>query len=286
MMRAGSLARTVRAALWLVPIAALLLYFAWFYVLPEPVNGFRIARSQVTLDIAGPGLLDARNKVTVTTRVAGFLKSIAVDQNDSVDVDQVIAQVDTNNTQIRSQTKGVVVNRNRNVGDFLAPGAPLMEIIDPSTIVVVARFDESVIGIINPGQRATVRFASEPEQNFAGSVLNLGRQVDEETREFRVELTLEKLPVHWAIGQRANVVIEAPSSASTIAIARTAVVRDGGHVGVWISRNDRADWVPLTLGYPAGPLVEVVNGLQEGDVVRPPEGRYRYEPITTKAHAK
>jgi multidrug resistance efflux pump len=37
-----------------------------------------------------------------------------------------------------------------------------MQIVDPGSIVVAARFDEATMDAIRPGQAAAVRFASQP----------------------------------------------------------------------------------------------------------------------------
>jgi HlyD family secretion protein len=377
---------TTKRAFYATLLGILLFYVAWFYVFPTSVEGLRIVPAQVKLDITGPGLVDARNKVTITARIQGFLKTIAVDRNDPVEVGQILAQLESedlfnqltaaqadseaaeravsqarsdeerakataekakldlerkrslvqsriiteadwvateasfrqtqaelarstttidraiaqaasatanvevlkarlNYATIRSPLDGVVVIRDRNVGDLLSPGTSLMQIVDPSTIIISARFDESVMAIIEAGQPATVRFASS-RQDFKGTILRLIRQVDQETREFTVDITLERLPDHWAIGQRANVVIEALSLTPTIAIPQTFILRQNGRVGVWTLRHQRAEWVPLTLGYPAGPLIEVIDGLREGDIVLPNEGRFWLEPITVVSTAK
>jgi HlyD family secretion protein len=370
-----------------VLLGASLCYVGYFYGLPGTVEGHRVAPAAATLDIAGPGLVDARNKVTVTARIQGYLRSIAVDRNDPVSVGEVLAQLESeelvnqlavaradadaadravaearsnqerakaiaekarsdferrrglaqnriitegdwvateatfrqtqaelarsatmidraiaqaasaaanvkvlsarlNDATIRSPLNGVVVMRDRNVGDLLSPGTPLMQIVDPSTIIISARFDESAMGAVETGQLAIVRFASAPDKEFRGEVLRLIRQVDQETREFSVDITLQSLPSHWALGQRANIVIKAQSPTTIITVPKVLITRQSGRVGVWTLRDGRADWAPLTLGYPAGTSVEVVRGLREGDVVLPPEGRYWLEPVAIAGEGK
>ena len=366
---------------------ALIAYLFYYYLFPHLVDGLHIVSAPVTLDIAGPGLLDARNKVTVTARIQGHIKSIRVDRNDPVKVGEVLAELDAEDvanqliaaradaeaatqvvlearadrdranaiaakaksdldrkrelaekgtiaqadwiateavfrqTQaelahaqttiertiaqaaseeakvkvlqvrlseaiIRSPLDGVVVDRNRNVGDLLSPGTPLMQLVDPTSIIISARFDKSAMGTIAPEQTATVHFASLPSVDFKGKVLRVIRQVDQETREFSVDITLDHLPAHWALGQRANVVIGASSSVPLIVIPQSFIARQNGRVGVWIFQNGRADWIPVTLGYPAGNEIQVVTGLHVDDIVLPPADRYFGEPIRSDGRSK
>jgi HlyD family secretion protein len=334
----------------------------------------------VALEIAGPALLDARNKVTITARIQGYLKTIKVDRNDTVKTGEVLAELESadlanqlaaaeadakaaesaiaearsdqqrasalaerarqdynrkaalrdkqiiteadwsateatfHQTQadlarsgttiakataqsasaeanvnllkvrlsyatIKSPLDGIVVSRDRNVGDLLSPGTSLLQLVDPDTIILSARLDESAMGAIGPGQVATVHFASMPTEDFQGIVLRVIRLVDQETREFTVDITMDQLPNHWALGQRANVIIQAPSTTPTIAIPQNLITRRNGRVGVWKLNGSSAEWTVIDLGYPSGDAVQVVSGLNPGDVVLQPEGTYWLMPV-------
>lgn len=340
-----------------------------------------------TVQITGPGLLDAINKVIVTARIQGFLLFIGADRNDEVKQGRMLAELSSSdlrnqlavaqadaqaaksaiaeaesdreraaatltkatqdfnrrtalvklnvvseaeftNSQaalreaqanhakastavervtaqaasaaanvnvlqakladatIRSPINGVVTSRERNVGDLLSPGATLMQIIDPASIVVSARFDESAMAAVRPGQHAEVRFTSDPDRIVEGEVLRLIRQVDQETREFSADITLHGLPKNWAIGQRATVTVEAQYPSFLMAIPKDYVARRDGRPGVWLSRGSRAVWVPVALGYLSGSSIEIKHGLQVGDVVLDPGGRYYLEPVALNGPSK
>ncbi|WP_170240819.1 efflux RND transporter periplasmic adaptor subunit [Rhodoligotrophos appendicifer] len=354
---------------------------AGWYLLPSSVPAFIVQQRMMGLEMTGPGLLDATNRVTITARIQGFLTAINVDRNDTVTQGQVLATLESadlenqlvaakataesaqrsiaeaQSTQQRasisldkakrdydrrlplfksktlsesefsvvetlykeaqadltrastsiqraqaeaaaadanvkvlesrlaeatilSPLNGTVVFRDRNVGDLLTPGATLMQIVDPATIVVSARLDESAMGAIKPGQSASVTFASEVGRTFDGKVLRLSRQVDQETREFTADITLDELPKNWAMGQRTNVAIQGESPAASIAVPQTYITRRDNRAGVWVNRSGRAHWVPVSLGYLSGTDVQITHGLAEGDAVLEPDGRYPYEPIS------
>jgi len=361
-------------------IAAVIGCGLYFYLIPTKVPGIVIEAKPVTLEMRGPALLDANNKVTVTARIQGFMKSVNVDKNDPVSENQVLAQIYSedvasqlaaaqadaraaelavaetranseslraiadksradydrkrglltnatisqadwtateaafkqatadlarasiaidralaqktsadanveslrarlNDATIRSPLDGIVVQRYRNVGDLLSPGVVLMDIIDPKTVILTARLDESVMGAVRPGQSVTARFAAEQARQFKGSVWRLIRKVDQETREFEIHVTLDELPSTWALGQRATVTIEAVSPTATIAIPQDLIARRQGRVGVWKSADGRAEWVPVNLGYPSGKSIQIVSGLEPGDIVVQPKGRFDYQPL-------
>ena len=370
----------VKGAVAFICVAVPIGYVVHTYVLPKSTVGIRVTVAPVALEIAGPALLDARNRVTMTARIQGFLKAVNVDRNDVVKIGDALAELDSSDlanqlaaaeadakavessiaeaqsdrtraaalaekakqdynrkinlhanqiiseadwsateaaylqTQadlarstttiakataqsasaeanvkllrvrlsyatIKSPLNGVVVSRDRNVGDLLSPGTSLMQLVDPSSIILSARLDESAMGAIGPGQVATVHFASTPNDDFKGTVLRVIRLVDQETREFSLDIVLDQLPSHWALGQRASVVIKAPSLTPTIAIPQNLITRRNGRVGVWRLKNGFAEWALVDLGYPSGDDVQIVNGLNAGDVVLEPEAVYSRMPV-------
>lgn len=369
-----------RLAILLVLATAAGAAIAYWYVLPTKVAYHEARPRMMSLDINGPGLLDAVNRVVVTSRIQGFLKSIEVDRNDPVKKGQVLARLESVDLEnqlavavaeasaagrtvketesdrdratamfdrakieferrttlartnvispaelttaeanfkqaeadlarsessierakaqflsrqanvkvleakfaeatITAPLDGVVISRERNPGDLLAPGVNLMQVVELSTIIVSARFDESARTTIKAGQPARISFAADPARVWTGHVLRLSRQVDQETREFTADITLDALPESWAMGQRANVAVEAQSPASVIGIPEHFIARRDGRAGVWLARNGRAEWIPVALGYASGSNIEISRGLKTGDVVLAPAGRYAFQPV-------
>ncbi|ORE98152.1 efflux RND transporter protein [Aurantimonas sp. 22II-16-19i] len=173
-------------------------------------------------------------------------------------------------TTVRAPFDGVVIAREQNAGNIATPGAPIVEIVDPSTIVLKARFDESAIASVEPGQKVDLRFVSQPGEIIPGHVLRLSRQVDTETREFTVDVAPDELPRNWAIGQRGTAVIAVEVKADVISVPSRDIVRRDGQAGVWTLFEGRASWIPVELGEIGGSLVEIRSGLREGDVVLSP----------------
>jgi len=358
----------------------------YFYVLRSEVSYYVVNRDSAAVEMTGPGILDATNKVVITSRISGFLNSIDVDRNDAVTVGRVLAELDAkdiqsqldgaladvevaksavveargnrakakaqldkaqsdlarrrglssgivsaveietleitvrqaqaeydrsaaveqgagarvavataqagvlqhkrNEAQIRSPLNGVVVSRDRSVGDLLTPGVQLFQIVDPKSIVIATRLDESIMSLIEPGQSAEVRFTSDPAQTISAKVMRVNRVVDPETREFIVELTPDRLPRNWALGQRAYVAIQAVLPPGIAVVPLAFVARRDGRVGVWQSILGRAAWLPIEAGNVSGNYLQVFNGVTAGDYILDPRGRYRFEAVTVKGHSE
>jgi len=354
--------------------------FVYLFLIPSRVAQHTVTSGSVQIGIVGPGILDATNKVTITSRIPGFLNSLKVERNDVVTIGQTLAELDAKDirsqlegaladvdaaknavveavgnrdkakaalekasrdhvrrralssgvvsqaeletseiavrqatadyersvaigeksraqvrvaaaaanvmqhkldeAQIRSPLNGVVVSRDRSVGDLLTVGVQLAQLVDPESIVISTRLDESVMAMIEPGQSAKVNFTSDPLQAIDAKVMRVGRSVDPETREFIVDLSPERLPRNWALGQRAHVSIQVPLPPDSIVLPLSLVSRRDGRPGVWRLLVGRAVWSSIETGAISGTYIQVLQGVKPGDVILDPKGRYTLEAVS------
>ncbi|WP_421995324.1 efflux RND transporter periplasmic adaptor subunit [Reyranella sp.] len=205
---------------------------------------------------------------------AGAAVDAAIAQEKAAAATVRVAEAQIEETIVRAPFFGIVVSRDRNPGDLMTPGAPIVQIVDPSTLVLTARFDESVMATVRPGQASHVRFSAQPDRPIAGRILRLGRQVDVETREFTVDITLEERPLNWAIGQRGTATVVTGVHRQALSVPEQAIVRRDGKPGLWVARGGRARWRPVELGESGGRHVEIRAGISNGDTVLAPDGAF------------
>lgn len=186
---------------------------------------------------------------------------------------------------VRAPFAGVVSVRNRNVGDVLTAGASIMEIVDPASIVITARFDESAIASIHPGQSARIRFPATPDKPLSGHVLRLGREVDPETREFTVDIVADRLPPNWALSQRATVEILLAAQPGVLVVPAAFIVPDKDGPSVWVAEGGRARRRTVSLAQGDGPDRAVRSGLKPGDVLVLPDDAYAMMPVSRRSAA-
>jgi HlyD family secretion protein len=167
---------------------------------------------------------------------------------------------------------GLVVRREREVGDVVVPGTTLMTVVATDTLWISAWVDESAVAAIAVGQPARIVLRTEPDTPRVGTVLRVGREVDRESREFLVDVQISDPPAQWAIGQRAEVYIRTAAAEGVVSLPwRLLLTRDGVE-GVWLDDHGRAVWRPLSLGLRGLEAVAVTAGLAAGDVVIIPVG--------------
>jgi HlyD family secretion protein len=170
-------------------------------------------------------------------------------------------------TRILSPFDGWVVRRDREIGDIVVPGTSIFLLVSPKEMWISAWVDESSMAGLNTGQSARVAFRSEPKNPYSGKVVRVGKEVDRETREFRVEVGVDTLPTNWAVGQRAEVYIEKARKSEVLTIPLKAVVWQKGKSGVYVAVNGRAWWKEVLTGLQGIDKVEITQGLSKGDIV-------------------
>ena len=219
--------------------------------------------------------LAARRQAEADLTRAGRAVEQAEAERDAATARIAVARAQLDDSVLRAPISGVVVSRTRHVGEMLSPGSELLHIVDPTSLVLTARLDESAIAAVLPGQAAQVTF-SRAENAIPGHVLRLGREVDQETREFEIDIALDTLPSNWALGQRgmARIVIERRGPVLTVPASFLAW-RDG-HPGVWVASHARARWREVTLGAAGTQRVEIRRGLDAGQTILKPGELYPF----------
>jgi len=170
-------------------------------------------------------------------------------------------------TRVRSPYDGLIVRRDRDPGDVVIPGSSLLQLISTNEIWISAWVDETAMSQLSTGQTARVIFRSDPSATYEGVVARLGRQTDRETREFLVDVQVAELPGNWTVGQRGEVYIETARKSSALVIPSDFLAWRGGKPGVFVDRSGKARWVGVSLGIRGQAVVEVLQGLNEGEQV-------------------
>ena len=135
-------------------------------------------------------------------------------------------------TRIVAPMAGVVIQRLGEVGNTVVPGTPLLKIVDPKSLWVATRVDESVVGRVQPGQTASIRLRSG--EVLPGKVARIARQSDAATRELDVHVAFDSVPQRFAIDQEAEVSIGVGEDRG-ILVPLSALARDkAGREGVFV----------------------------------------------------
>jgi HlyD family secretion protein len=167
-------------------------------------------------------------------------------------------------TRVTAPFAGLIVHRYAEPGQTVSPGTPLFRLIDPSTLWVVMRVDESQSGAVKVGQAARIKLRTGAE--IRGHVARIGLQSDTTTRELEVDVALDKTPQRYAIDEEALVAIRTGEAKGAVFPA-SAVLRQGTQTGVLRVAGGRAVFTPIELGTVASGKAVATSGLQPGALV-------------------
>ncbi len=200
-------------------------------------------------------------------------------------VDQSRAQVeqaeeDIRNATIRSPIDGVVLSRDREVGDavssilVMGAGATLiMTVGDLSEVYVKGKVDESDIGKVYLGQPARITVESYKNQRFTGKVTKMspmGVEKDHVTTfEVRVSISNESRKLMADMTANAEIMLEEHRGVLTIPEGAVIYKKDRSNA-VEIPDPEQKTGkrrVPVTLGISNGSRTEILKGLTEGQQV-------------------
>lgn len=173
-------------------------------------------------------------------------------------------------TVVTAPFDGLIVKRHREAGDVAVPGSPVLTLISTDELWISAWVDETQMSKIDQGQAAQVVFRSDADRSYPGTVARLGREADRETREFIVDVRVLELPDSWAVGQRAEAYIKVGTRNDVVVLPADLLLTRNGASGVFIAIEGHAVWRPLRLGFRQRGIVEVLDGINEGDVIVTP----------------
>lgn len=168
------------------------------------------------------------------------------------------------NTEVKAPADGIVSRRNARIGAMgTSTGQPMFRIIQNGDVELDAEVVETEIAHIKVGQKAFVTVPGIEETK--GTVRLVSTEVDTTTRLGRVRIFLGQKP-EFRLGAFARGRIETATSHG-LAVATAAVTFDPAGPYVQRVNGDKIEKLPIKTGLITGELVEVLSGLNEGDVI-------------------
>jgi HlyD family secretion protein len=166
--------------------------------------------------------------------------------------------------EVKAPADGIVSRRMARVGGYAAGAAePMFRIVAKAEVELDAEVVETRLAAIGIGQKARVEVAGLGE--VAGTVRLVSPEVDKSTRLGRVRIFLGDNP-GLRVGAFGRANIETATS-SGLAVPAAAVLYGPGGPTVQVVRGNRVETRAIKVGLAAGALVEVRDGLADGDLV-------------------
>ena len=195
---------------------------------------------------------DTLSKTTMTAPMAGIITALPVEEGE-------VAVIGTMNN----------------------PGTKLLTIADMSVVEAVMEVDETDVPNVKVGQRATVTIDAYPNKTFNGLVTEVGSSPmvgvtgGQDAVNFEVKIQIENPPAGVRPGFSASADIITGTRPKSLAIPIQALVvrekkegeKSKDEEGVYVHKDGKAQFAPITTGLAGETSIEVVRGLSDGQQI-------------------
>jgi HlyD family secretion protein len=218
--------------------------------------------------------------------------SIASQQSIHYQIDQAQASLQSSMDNLRktaynSPIDGIITSLRIEEGEIAMigtmnnPGTVLMIIADLSVMEVEVEVDETDVIGIKIGHQAEVRIDALPDQTVGGKVTEIGSSAlqkltsSQESKDFKVIITLENPPENLKPGLSASADITTAEKKDVLAVPISALVlrekeeeekkkNEEQEEGVYVIENSRVKFFPVEKGIMGEMMIEIISGLEEG----------------------
>ncbi len=179
-----------------------------------------------------------------------------------------LAQARLERMRILAPFDGIVGIRNVSVGDYVKDGAELVNLEDISSLKVDFRLPEIHLQQLRTGQSLEVGTDTLPGERFAATVRAIDPLVDAQGRAVLVRAALANPDGRLRPGVFARVRLTLAERSEVVVVPEEALMpMPGGDTFVYRVVDGLAQRVAVRIGVRRDARVEIVEGLQAGDVV-------------------
>lgn len=171
------------------------------------------------------------------------------------------------NSVITAPVAGRVNARHVEEGEMAGPAMPVVTLLRQGPEVVEFEVTEAHVNYLSPGQELPVRIRAATENNLQGRVKTVSLAADPRTRSYQARVEIISGQAAVRPGMTAAIDIPIERKTGVIAVPLSAVLERGGRNIAFVVKDNRAEIRELSLGAADHQTVEVVAGLNEGELL-------------------
>ena len=247
----------------------------WIEKLHVPAEGDRVEAGQPLFELYSPKLVNAQEEYVQALRNNNTLLmdasrdrllslGISADQ-----IDQLQTQEDVKQHVVFNAPQAGIVSRLKiREGEYVKPSQTVLEIVDLSTVWVIAEIFEAQADWVKKGQRVDATLPYLPGKSWPGMVDYVYPSLDPATRSLKVRLQFENPEESMKPNMYADVEIYAKPKRDVLTIPREALIVTGDKNRVIVALGE-GKFIPMNVrvGMTTDRGVEILHGLAEGDEV-------------------
>jgi membrane fusion protein, multidrug efflux system len=178
-----------------------------------------------------------------------------------------IAKEKLTKTKIYSPMHGTVREKKVTAGDYVRNGSQILWIVQSDPIKLSFTVPEKDMGKLKIGQDVLFKVDTYPDTEFKGRLGTIYPSLEEKTRTLQVEALVPNHDNRLKPGLFAKVTLYTGQARDIVIVPITAVLYEDSRVKVFIAEGERAKERPVKIGTKYGEYLEIVEGIQKGEMV-------------------
>ncbi|MHB8158736.1 MAG: efflux RND transporter periplasmic adaptor subunit [Desulfocucumaceae bacterium] len=170
------------------------------------------------------------------------------------------------NYSVTSPIAGHVASININSGELASPQMTAVTVVNMDKVKVKVNVSENAITFVKTGAGVPVSIDALGK-TASGAVVSVGPQSDPSTRAFPVEIVLDNKQQEIRPGMVASLKLPVGTSKGAVSLPADAVIERDGIYYVFVLEGDIAREKQVTTGIITDQLVEIKEGVTEGQIV-------------------
>jgi RND family efflux transporter MFP subunit len=183
------------------------------------------------------------------------------------EVNAKIARLELEKTKIMAPFSGIITGIKVAPGETIEAGRELFTLVDVSQLKITAKVLETEVSKVKVGREADIRFSAFPGRVFKGKVVAVSPVINKEDKTCSVFIGLENPAEEIKPGMHAEIEIVTEIFPRRLLVPQAAVLVRGGRPLVFVVENGLAKWRYIQTGQENEQLVEVLDGVKEGEPV-------------------
>lgn len=193
---------------------------------------------------------------------------LRVDQADAESADEALAMArkKLGDTEIRAPFSGSVQKRTVSLGEYVAPGKQVYELIATDPIKLRCPMPERFVPLARIGMPVKLAIDADQGKSYAGKITRIAPALDESSRTLLIEAEVANPDGVLKPGFFAHVTMDLGRDRALF-VPTAAVLRYAGVARVFVVDQGVVRAREVTTGSVVGDQIEIIGGLKEGEHV-------------------
>ena len=179
-----------------------------------------------------------------------------------------VTERELSDASVTAPFAGMIARRSVQLGEFVQPGKPLVELVALDPLEVVFSLTELDTERVREGQGIDVSVGAFPDRVFHGTVTFISPTVDPATRTLRIKAEIKNDEGHLRPGLFARVSLGVAPRSGVVMVPEEALIqRSDGAMLFKIGDDDRVKRITVTTGAHDAGRIEVRGDVRPGDRV-------------------